>query len=133
MAIIFQPYISESKGTWYILPLKTMSCGVTPYPDFKSAKFRENFNYCKYPIQGHTSINSHINSAGIEEFRMYFQATQKQETPHIQEILTHFNNTSKLTRFVEVPHTVPEHRCMLLVHCYMCSTLFSFYIRLQAM
>ncbi len=40
----FHPYISESIGTWYILSLKTMSYGVTPYPDFKSANSRENFN-----------------------------------------------------------------------------------------
>ncbi len=40
----FHPYISESVGTWYILSLKTMSSGVTPYPDFKSANSRENFN-----------------------------------------------------------------------------------------
>ncbi len=39
------PYISESVGTWYILSLKTMSSGVTPYyPDFKSSNSRENFN-----------------------------------------------------------------------------------------
>ncbi len=31
------PYISESVGILYILSLKTMSYGVTPYPDFKSA------------------------------------------------------------------------------------------------
>ncbi len=48
----FHSYISESVGTWYILPLKAMSSGVTPYPDFKSANSRENFNKCKDSIHG---------------------------------------------------------------------------------
>ncbi len=33
---VFHLYISESVKTWYILSLKTMSSGVTLYPDFKS-------------------------------------------------------------------------------------------------
>ncbi len=40
----FHPYISESIGTCYILSLKTMSSGVTPYPDCKLANSRENLN-----------------------------------------------------------------------------------------
>ncbi len=40
----FHPYISESVRTWYILSLKTISYGVTSYPDLKSANSRENFN-----------------------------------------------------------------------------------------
>lgn len=51
----FHPYISKRVGTWCILSLKTMSSGVTPYPDFKSGSSMDNFIWLKDPIQGHVT------------------------------------------------------------------------------